>query len=200
MQRFRPQRTNLHRRDRRGPRSGGGRRGIWSCGQTDRACCVVTCHDQRSDVAGFGGAVGAWVGRCGSGGRAACPVRHRHQRQCARNPSEELRAWRARKRKPDHNENTCTHFPSEKIPLSVASPSTSSSQTAREPTHLHRQSIPHRAPQKRSADRHVRSRRHHKLRFQFVFSHCGVERNEEVDKAAESACDLPFTSPRWSHS
>ena len=27
--------------------------------------------------------------------------------------------------------------------------------------HLHRQSIPHRAPQERSADRHVRSRRHH---------------------------------------
>ena len=36
-----------------------------------------------------------------------------------------------------------------------------------------------------------------RIRFQFVFSHCGVERNEEVDKAADSACDLPFTSPCW---
>jgi hypothetical protein len=36
-----------------------------------------------------------------------------------------------------------------------------------------------------------------RIRFQFVFPHCGVGRNEEVGKAADSACDPPFTSPFW---
>ena len=36
-----------------------------------------------------------------------------------------------------------------------------------------------------------------RVRLQFVFSHCGVERSEEVDKAADSACDLTLTSPCW---